>query len=85
MAVPLVALVLACGLGVRDRMRSADDAQEQVDIVEAVRSVDDLLDALQLERQLAFITRLESGETDSDRIAGLFEVDHRATRMRPQR
>jgi signal transduction histidine kinase len=35
-----------------------------------------------LDRQLASITRLESGETDPDRLAGLFEVDHLATRMR---
>jgi K+-sensing histidine kinase KdpD len=35
-----------------------------------------------LDRQLAFITHLESGETDPDRLAGLFEVDHLATRMR---
>ncbi|NUP51621.1 MAG: sensor histidine kinase [Catenulispora sp.] len=33
-------------------------------------------------RQIAVVTALEDGETDEDRLARLFEVDHLATRMR---
>jgi signal transduction histidine kinase len=33
-------------------------------------------------RQLDFITELEQGETDPDRLADLFRLDHLATRMR---
>jgi signal transduction histidine kinase len=35
-----------------------------------------------LNRQLAFITRLESGEADPDTLAHLFQLDHLATGMR---
>jgi signal transduction histidine kinase len=35
-----------------------------------------------VERQIRVITRLERSEQDSERLAGLFQVDHLATRMR---
>src|SRR5690606_3775206 len=35
-----------------------------------------------LDRQLDFITELERDETDPDRLASLFRLDHLATRMR---
>ena len=35
-----------------------------------------------LDRQLDFITDLERDEADPDRLAGLFRLDHLATRMR---
>lgn len=34
------------------------------------------------ERQLAVLDRMEAGETDPETLAGLFELDHLATRMR---
>ncbi|MDT8911116.1 nitrate- and nitrite sensing domain-containing protein [Amycolatopsis sp. PS_44_ISF1] len=35
-----------------------------------------------VERQLAVLDRMEAGEQDPDTLAGLFELDHLATRMR---